>query len=251
MPAISNELTAVWNAYAAGKLDLALRFAEAALGECDEDGPLWQLRGLIHRDRGEVEACIDALERASLLVPLDAIARVCLAGAYGKTGSRELARDLFVSMFADDAMSVDLFVQVAAGLDAIDQPRLAMKACRIAAEREPERSQLYYDMGFYAARCGYPVHVVEALARRAIALEPSRVNYRVGLASLLAKHDRLDEAREIVAGIAPRQLAAICCRCCLERIAAIFESAGDFARAAECRARLERLADAGGDGQTC
>lgn len=234
---ITNELTAAWNAYAAGKLDLALRFAEAALAECENDGPMWQLRGLIHRDRGEVEECIDALERASLLVPLDAVARVCLAAAYGKSGRRDLARDLFVALFGDGAMTVDLLIEVAAALDAIDQPRLAMKACRIAAERDPERSQPYYDMGYYAARCGYPVHVIEALARRAISLDPNRVNYRIGLASLLAKHGRLDEAHEIVGSITAEQLETVSCRCCLERIAAIFESAGDFARAAECRDR--------------
>jgi tetratricopeptide (TPR) repeat protein len=253
----TNELAAVWNAYAAGNLDLALKLAEAALAdgvlsESQQDGPLWQLRGLIHRDRGEAASCVDALERASLLIPLDAVSRVTLADAYAKIGSRDLARDLFVALFSDGTMTVELLMQIGVSLDAIDQPRLAMKACQIAAERDPERSQPYYDMGYYAARCGYPVHVVESLARRAISLEPNRVHYRIGLASLLAKHDRLDEAHAVVRWITTsEQVETINCRCCLERMAALFEQVGDFGRAAECRDRLSRLDDSDGQSEDC
>jgi tetratricopeptide (TPR) repeat protein len=220
---------------------LAFSLAEAALRDAEDDGRLWQLRGMIHRQRGEVEPCIDALERASLLVPINAPARMALAEAYGKVGRRKLARDLYMALFGDGTMTVELLMQTAVGLDAIDQPRLAMKACQIAAERDPERSQPYYDMGYYAARCGYPVHVVESLAGRAISHEPDRVNYRIGLASLLAKHERLDEAHAVVRSITPAQIETVCCRCCLERMAWLFEQVADFARAAECRERLERL----------
>jgi tetratricopeptide (TPR) repeat protein len=237
----------VWNAYAAGKLDRAYELAEAALLANEHDGRLWQLRGLIHRDRREGEACIDALERASLLVPLDGIARVALAEAYGHLGRRELARDLYVALFDDESLSIELLMQIAVGLDAIEQPRLAMQACRIAADRDPERSQPYYDMGYYAARSGYPVHVVESLARRAISLEPTRVNYRIGLASLLAKHDRIDEAHAVVRSITPEQIDEISCRCCLERMAALYEQVGDAARAQDCCARLDLLVDPNSD----
>lgn len=233
---------AVWNAYAAGDLDLASNLAEAALAENDHDGALWQLCGLIYRDRREFASCVDALERASLLIPVDALARVCLAEAYGKIGSRGLARDLFVALFDDRSMTIELLMQTAVGLDAIEQPRLAMKACQIAAQRDPERSQPYYDMGYYAARCGYPVHVVESLARRAISLEPNRINYRIGLASLLAKHERLDEAHAVVRSITSSQIETVGCRCCLERIATLFEQVGDYARATGCRERLAQLA---------
>lgn len=249
--AMTDERLVVWNAYAAGDLDAALKLAEAALEVNEYDGAIWQLCGLIHRDRNEFASCVDAIERASLLVPLDAIARVALAEAYGKIGSMGLARDLFVALFDDGTMTVDLLMQTAVGLDAIDQPRLAMKACQIAAERDPERSQPYYDMGYYAARCGYPVHVVESLARRAISLEPNRVNYRIGLASLLAKHERLDEAHAIVRSITPAQIETVRCQCCLERMAALFEQVSDFGRATECREQLMRLASESSFGDEC
>jgi tetratricopeptide (TPR) repeat protein len=240
--AMTAERLAIWNAYAAGDLEAALKLAESALAVNENDGAIWQLCGLIYRDRCEFASCVDALERASLLVPLDALARVALAEAYGKIGSVGLARDLFVARFDDGTMTVDLLMQTAVGLDGIDQPRLAMKACQIAAERDPERSQPYYDMGYYAARCGYPVHVVESLARRAISLEPNRVNYRIGLASLLAKHERLDDAHAIVRTITATQIETVRCRCCLERMAALFEQVADFGRATECREQLMRLA---------
>jgi len=235
----------------AGDLGAALMLAEAALAVNENDGAIWQLCGLIHRDRGEFASCVDAIERASLLVPLDALARVALAEAYGKIGSMGLARDLFIALFDDRTMTVELLMQTAVGLDAIAQPRLAMKACQIAAERDPERSQPYYDMGYYAARCGYPVHVVESLARRAISLEPNRVNYRIGLASLLAKHERLDEAHAIVRSITAAQIETVRCRCCLERMAMLFEQVADFGRASECRDQLIRLASESYDGDEC
>ncbi|QDU95477.1 tetratricopeptide repeat protein [Lignipirellula cremea] len=231
------------NAWHAGDLDRALHISYTALSKDEDNGRLWELRGLIHRDRGEPHQCADAIERASLLTPLQPLARVCLAEAYGQLNRRELARDLYRELFHASDMTVALLLQTAVGLDAIDQPALAMRACQNAIELDPLASQPYYDMGYYAARCGRPPQVVESLARKAISLDPDRVSYRVGLAALMLKHERFEEAYEVVSHISQEQIRSVRCRCCLVRLVSLFEQSGDATRAEQSRQQVDWLTE--------
>jgi len=241
----NQRLQRILEQYRDGRLDEAIHLAQQALQESPDEGRLWELRGLIHRDRSETAAAVDALERASLLVPLQTFSRIALAEGYGKLGRRELARDLYLECLKPPEPEVESLLHIGAGLEACGFPGLAMKACRLAQRSDPQHPQPYYDMGYYAARCGYPMHVVESLARRAISFDPENVHYRVGLASLLLRQDRLDDALNVIGAMTDRQIHAIRCRCCLERITELFEQTGDRSRAEQCRRHAQRLADDG------
>ncbi|MCA9116924.1 MAG: hypothetical protein KDA79_17720 [Planctomycetaceae bacterium] len=206
-----------------------------------DDGRAWELRGLIHRDRSEPEECVSALEMASLLVPLSPLARFALAESYGKAGRRELSRDLYLELVQNPATTVPLLLQAACGLDSIDRPAAAMWACRSALDRDPGNGQACYDMSYYAARSGCPLRIVESLARKAVSLEPDRLQFRIGLASLLLRHDRAAEAGRVISGVSPDQLHQLDCQCCLERIAELCETVGDWQRVVVCRERLLQL----------
>jgi len=132
-------------------------------------------------------------------------------------------------------------LQVASGLDAVDQPHLAMQACREAVHRDPTSAQPYYDQGYYAARCGLPVSVTESLARKAISLSPDQVCYRVGLAALLLKQDREPEAYELVRDFSNDQIDEVCCSSCLRKVAALYRKQGDYRRAVLCHQRIVLL----------
>jgi Flp pilus assembly protein TadD len=51
----------------------AEELAREGLREDPENGTLWQLDGLMRRGRGDFDGARDALETASLLVPLNAV----------------------------------------------------------------------------------------------------------------------------------------------------------------------------------
>ncbi len=231
----------VTGAYEEGDLDTARREVIDALQVTPEDARLWELLGLIQYARHRFTPAVSALERASLIAPLTPAARVGLALAYGQVGRRELARDLLEQLIDDATLAIPLLLQVAAGLDAVGHPELAMQACRTASVRDPLLSQPYYDLGFYSARCGLPARVSEALARKAIGLAPENVSYRVGLASMLARLGRNSDAWTVVAKLSDEQLAVVTCRCCLERIADLYETHQDYRRSIVCREQLLRM----------
>ena len=229
------------DAYEAGELEAALALTKRHLARHPDDGRVWELAGLIHYAAGEFAKSVSAIERASLHIPLRPAARVCLGHGYGKLGKTALARDLLVNLIRDDSVSVPLLLQVAAGLDAVEQPTQALQACRRAAERDPQHAQAYYDMGYYAARCGYQPRYTESLARKAIALDPDNVCFRVGLAAHLFRQERTQDAYEVVQGLTNEQIEAITCSCCLKRIVSVYEGAGDYRRVILCRQQLLQI----------
>lgn len=214
-------LAEAWRCYAAGRLEEAEGVGRQLVTRNEDDAGAWQLIGLARHDRGKYLSAADALERASLLAPVMPQVRIALAHCYGKLRRRRLATELYLELMVGTPLEAELLLQVAAGLDSLDEPRLAVEACRRAAKRDPDLAQVHYDMGYYAARCGYPPHISEALTRRAIELDPDNVSFRVGLISLLVKLDRFDEASRAAAAIPPRQVASLRCECCRERILAL------------------------------
>jgi hypothetical protein len=144
-------------------------------------------------------------------------------------------------MIPDKSLALPLLLQVAAGLDAVDHPHLAMLACREAARREPDCAQSYYDQGYYAARVGLPASTTESLARKAIALAPDRVCFRIGLAALLVQQDREPEAYELVRGFSNDQIDAICCADCLRKVVSLYQRYADHRRAILCHQRIVSL----------
>lgn len=227
--------------YETGDLDAALAQTKRYLVRRPDDGRAWELAGLIQFATGEFPQSVAAIERASILIPLRPAARVCLGHGYGKIGRRSLSRDLLVGLIRDDSVSVPLLLQVASGLDAINDPAIALQACRRAAERDPQNAKPYYDMGYYAARCGYEARYTESLARKAISLDPDNVCFRVGLAAHLFKQDRVHDAYDVVRELSNEQIEAITCSCCLNRIVSVYEAAGDYRRVVLCRQQLLQL----------
>ena len=225
------QLVAANTAYEQGNIESALQITKKHLRFNNSDARGWELIGLIQYSRGRFRVSVSALERAALFAPWRPAARVCLAHGYAKVGRVLLSRDLLSDMIDDESITVPLLLQVAVGLDAVNEPCLAMNACRAAIEREPEFAQPYYDMGYYAAICGYPAHMSESLARKAISLDPDNARYRVGLSSLLVKQDCYREAYGFVSCLSLNQLAEIRCPCCLRRLIGLYEDFGDQERA--------------------
>ena len=228
-------------AYEQGDLRTAMKLVCECLAVDRDDGRALEMRGLVHYSGGNFQESVASLERASLMVPLRPSGRVCLGHAYAKIGRTSLSRDLLRELIHDTSLSILLLLHVASGLNAVDRPDLAMEACRNAMKRDDTVAQAHYDLGFYAGRCGYPDEVIESLARKAVDLAPDVVRYRVGLAGLLWRQDRTDEAYEFVRNLVNDDLVSICCSCCLKRIIDMYERAHDYRRVVVCRQRLLQL----------
>ncbi len=227
-------LSAAWADYRAGRLASVHAVCEERIGEDADDGRAWELLGLVFHASGQHLEAADALERAGLIVPLADEARIALAASYGELRRRRLATELFLELMLRGGLDSTLMLRVAAGFDRLDEPRLAIETCRRIAESDPDHGQVHYDMGYYAARAGYPRHTTDALICRAIDLDPENVTFRIGRITLLIRWDRADEAVAIASRLTDRELDGLTCRCCLERLAGLFRDFGVRDRAQKC-----------------
>jgi len=238
---MSGNLSRAWAAFEADAVHSALLEAKRYLHCHPDDGRGWELMGLIQHQRGRFRRAVAALERATCLVPLNPASRVCLAHSYAQIGRVALSRDLFLMLAEDESLPVDLLLQVAAGLEELQDAAGAMRICREATVREPEHAQAFYDMGYYAGLCGYPPRMTESLALKAIDLDPERVCYRIGLAGLRIQMGRNQEAYDLICSLTREQVQEICCDNCLRRVMWLWDAAGDAERVAWARTRLREL----------
>ena len=230
--------------YLDGRFQYAVKFCQYALARDPDDFQAWILMGKALMQLDDLTGTIDALENASLIEPLDKDSQLALALAYGQAGRNELSRDLLMTAATSGHVDAEILIRVAGGLDAINEPRLAMGACRQAGQIAPENAEVHYQMSYYAARCGYPTSVTEGLIRKAIALQPNNIHYRIGLASLLIRLGRKQEAVVTVSGHIPAQIEEVKCPCCLRRFANLFFDCDDIDRAKACAAQLAEMREA-------
>ncbi|MBX6312449.1 MAG: tetratricopeptide repeat protein [Isosphaeraceae bacterium] len=229
--------------YHEGRIPEAIALAEEGLAQSPDDGGLWQIYGLLRRRIGDVDGARAALETASALMPLDPPARCALADCYALTGKTELAGDLYRQLAGDARCPTALLPAVASGLGSLGDDEAALGACCELARREPGSHEAYFGIGFYLRRLGHPPEAAIPPIARAQELAPGSTLYRMVLAGLLAGIGQREEAYDLLRGVNPRLVG---CRCCLRRMMAVFQHAGDRPRLDACRAQAERIAGAQG-----
>jgi len=230
-----------WRHYRGGRPAEALARLDEAISASPNDGRAWEMRGLLNGQLARFDDSVSDLEAASVLVPLGSASRIRLAVAYVRCGRRQLGRDLLIDEAAASPADCEASLAAASALDEIDDPYAALFTCRGIARRHPHEAEVYFRMGYFAARCGYPAHVTESLARKAIHLNPHEATYRLGLSAVLVRDGRNEEAFALVGPIGREQITAMTCTCCLHRLAALFEKFHDGARRSMCEDRIRRL----------
>jgi Flp pilus assembly protein TadD len=202
----------------------------------------WESYGLSLLQAGFEGEGIAAIERATLVKPLQERTRIALAVAYGRTGKRELAKELLIQLGCCGRLDAMQHLQLAAGFDAINEPRLAMEACRRAWKLAPDIARIYYDMAYYALRCKSPNRNVESLLRKSVELEADNADFCIGLMSFLRSQGRLEEACDVVESCSADSIARVACRCCVERVVDLMVKAGRSEAAEAWMRRLSILA---------
>ncbi|MDG2383764.1 MAG: hypothetical protein P8N76_18975 [Pirellulaceae bacterium] len=224
--------------FEAGCFDEALHLLHDQLEVDPNEGRLWELYGLVFRATNDCLACLDALERASLYVPLSFLAQCALAECYVNTGRYELARDIYIYLVEQPDLSTALLKRLVAGFDGLGDLPMALRLSREVAKQLPNDAESRYAVAYFMAKLDYPLPAIESEARHAVALAPGNVQYRIGLAGLLEQHGRVLEALEWITDLSVEQIRNLSCKNCLVRLARIFDTAEDESQATICRRML-------------
>ncbi|MEP3482551.1 MAG: tetratricopeptide repeat protein [Fuerstiella sp.] len=230
-----------WKAYEQGRIPAARKAADYFLGQNEDDGDANQLLGLVSYAEAEFQKSVAALETASLIQPLRLASQVCLALGYAQIGRRSLALDLLRDLASKEDMPIALTVEIATGLNLVDRPDLALRTIQKVIRQDQSHAQAWYDFGYYIGLCGGCDTEVEKTARRAIALDSKNSRYRIGLAGLLYRHNRMEEAIEVIECLSEKAILAIDCICCLQKVVELYRRADDGFRTLAAIRQLKKL----------
>ncbi len=193
-------------------------------GHFPDDGPSWVALGLL-RYLG-LGAASAALETAGLLVPLDAPTRLALAECFARTGHPDLAKHAYQVLAADSRTPDHVLPAVAAGLGHLGEFGLALGTCLELARRAPALAEAHFGIAFYLRKLGRSPASILPMVAKAHELAPEVPLYQVSLATLLDHLGQRDEARDLLQGL---DLDAVSCRCCVQRMTAIFLTPAEVA----------------------
>jgi tetratricopeptide (TPR) repeat protein len=230
---------AVVQLYDAGCYAEAAAAASEALREFPDDGHLWQLYGTARCSLNDYPAAREALELASVLVPLHPLARIALARSYARLGQEELALTIYEYLVEAGSCPTGLLPTVAVDLNGLGEYRLALKACETLTDRDPAHHQAHFGTAYYLGRLGAPPEALIPPLAMAMDLAPHVLHYRLNLAFVLAEAGRPDEAHALLTAVDLERVLP--CGCWLRRIRRICEQVGDSARAWVCDRLVQSL----------
>jgi Flp pilus assembly protein TadD len=134
-----------------------------------------------------------AYQTAIGLSATDVTAHLNLGGMLLDAHSYEDAATIFLDALRRQDGSYDGHLGLAEALQHLQRPEEAQREARLAVMLGPDKAKAHHLMGeIYASRARWAASVVET--RRAVALEPKIVEYRLTLARVLEKSGRTKEA---------------------------------------------------------
>lgn len=137
-PTTSDVYTSAEQLFLAGNLDQARGKLEAALNQNDNAGELWELLEMVTYSQGEYTSAVDALEQASLLIPLATCSQYVLASCYEKQEELATAHAIYQYLGSGDSLDDHLLEPVARALGRVNDCEGALRVCRLAASRHPD-----------------------------------------------------------------------------------------------------------------
>lgn len=209
--------------YDAGQYAEAAAVARQGLQESPDDGHLWQLYGTARCNVQDFATAREALETASVLVPLHPLAQYALAICYYRMDQPDLACVIYEHL-AEALLSTGMLSAWAARLGCLGRYKAALKVCRRITDLDPAHHQVFFGIAFYLCRLGFsPKALIPHLAM-AMDLAPNVLHYRLNLVFAWADAGCHNEAHELLKPVA---LEDVRCPCWLARMLAIFQRCGD------------------------
>lgn len=202
-----------------------------ALVDFPDEGLLWDMLGVAYWDAGAVQDSIDALEHASMLVPLSPEGQLALALGYEVAQKHELSTELLTGLAARDNLSPNVLEQLARALGRAGDSDVALHVCERAAQLQPESTAPLLGIVFYMARLGASSRQMLPTLFRALHLDPTDSAIRILLARRLHDCNLSEDAAEVLRLV---DLSTYACPNCLHAMHEIFVAAGDETLAAQC-----------------
>ncbi|MCH2595173.1 MAG: hypothetical protein MKZ95_05115 [Pirellulales bacterium] len=224
--------------FLAGKLEQARDELEAALQLDSNAGQLWELLGMVSYTQGDSSQTVDALEQASLLVPLANCSQYVLAVCYEKREQIDPAHAIYRHLASLNELDDNLLEPVTRALGRCDDCEGALRVCRLAARRNPDCPEPLIGMVFYMRRLNRSSEQILPLLFRAFHLNPEDNDCRLILARTLHECGRSDEAAYLLSYLAIEEFR---CPNCLSAMEAIFNAAGDEENLARCHVALKAI----------
>jgi tetratricopeptide (TPR) repeat protein len=224
--------------YHASQFERAAEILDGAMQYAPEHGDLLQLRGLVLYARRDFTGALAAFEQAMTLVPLIVTAQISMADCYRREGHRATAAVILNYLAGRDDLPTTVLSSLSAGLGGIGEYHAALKVCRLAARREPERDEPLFGMAYYMNKLEYPAERVIPLLRRALSFSPGCQLYQLGLATLYVRTERFEEAYALCKQISPEKVS---CTGCLALMRMVFEGFEDDQRREACCRQIARI----------
>ncbi len=219
------------------------RYAEAAdlagtgLSEYPEDARLLQLYGTARCNMGDYAAACDALEQATVLVPLHPLAQYALATSYFRLEQIDLACVIYEHL-AKTVASTSLLSLLAVRFGEMERHSDALKVCERITDLDPRHHQAYFGIAFYLCRLGFPPHDLIPHLAMAMNLAPTILHYRLNLAFNCAEAGDIRLARRLLETI---PVASVRCPYWLKRMQQVFFRVGDGEKLLACTRQMEGL----------
>lgn len=204
-----------------------------------DNGAAWQLRGCAHFELGNHVLAVAALEKASLLAPLGALAQCQLARCYLRSGHPDLAHTIYTHLATIELLPEAEVESTASGLSAVGDHNAALHFCLAQLRRFRGNHKLLHAVAAAMRHLEYANDEILPFAYQAHQLQPGNVRYRIALAELLLSVDRLPEAGRVLEGV---NVDAVKCMYSLEQMHRMFEKLSDFEAMARCEARKQQIA---------
>ena len=226
--------------YLGGDRLAAIRILECAIEANNDDGHAWELLGVIRHGDRDIESALNALEKATTLKVLTLGGQLATASCYMKLDFPLSAKAIFVHL-SNQNLPTRYLPDVILGLAELEEFERALRLSRVASKRDPFCDRALYAVAHYMGKCGYPVHTILPVMHKVVDLAPEIVRYQVSLATLYIKDGNDGVALHVLTLLSPKQLSTIGCAECLQRIAELFDGAGDDVRRDACLRRIDEI----------
>ena len=224
--------------FARGEYSGVLRVLHDAREQLCDNGDAWQLRGLANYALGDHQQAVNALEHASLLIPLTALAQSRLAACYLFVRRPQLAAVIYQHLAKMEMLSEELVQCIADGLVKVRDYRTALSFCLEHLRQFRGNHRLLMNAADVTRRLGFDSEEILPFAYQAHRLQPENVSYLILFVQLLVDAGRLREAENALGTV---ELDRVQCVASLQRLRLLFQRMNDEAGTEHCQARLKQI----------
>ena len=227
--------------FEAGSIQPALKLLTYELERRPDQGELWLLLATILHSQAEWETALQAIETASVLIPLTIGGQLVLADCYSHLKKHELALVGYQHLLKRSALPIDYYAGLYAGFKRAGKLDLALASCRKAVELSPENDEAYFGMAHCMSGLAFPPRQITTILRKAVELAPDKPQYRISLAIQLSLTKRRSEGYEILATKSADILETVNCACVARQLLELCAWAKDEQRCSKLGIMLAKL----------